>query len=144
MGSTMMKTAVAIRRGATPADSHSLRAHEGLRRRLQREKAMLLSGDDRLVTPAPDPMEGSDTLDRASVDSDYELLVQIKARKWEALRRIDGALRRIDTHVYGTCEDCGDRISAKRLSARPDATRCVSCQTRHEGQANRPARTARR
>ena len=34
----------------------------------------------------------------------------------------------------GVCADCGDRISAARLKAIPDATRCVSCQRALESQ----------
>ena len=35
-------------------------------------------------------------------------------------RRAEGA--------YGLCEDCGQPISAERLHALPNATRCVRCQ----------------
>jgi DnaK suppressor protein len=42
------------------------------------------------------------------------------------------ALRRIDAGTYGTCIDCGEDIPLIRLQARPEATRCVHCQTRHE------------
>jgi hypothetical protein len=34
--------------------------------------------------------------------------------------------------LEGTCTDCGDRISAARLKALPDAVRCVSCQRAYE------------
>jgi len=30
--------------------------------------------------------------------------------------------------AYGICEDCGQPIGDERLTALPDATRCVSCQ----------------
>lgn len=30
------------------------------------------------------------------------------------------------------CADCGDRISAARLDAMPNAIRCVRCQDAHE------------
>jgi DnaK suppressor protein len=33
---------------------------------------------------------------------------------------------------YGICEDCGREIGEERLSALPDATRCVSCQAEWE------------
>ena len=36
--------------------------------------------------------------------------------------------------VYGTCEDCGGPISAKRLEFLPEATRCVACQVRADRQ----------
>lgn len=46
--------------------------------------------------------------------------------------QIDRAMRRITEGRYGTCEDCERAISPERLSAWPEATRCVDCQRRHE------------
>src|SRR3954465_10723202 len=34
----------------------------------------------------------------------------------------------LEVTLSGACGDCGDRISAARLKALPEATRCVSCQ----------------
>ncbi len=44
------------------------------------------------------------------------------------LREIDEALVRMNDHSYGTCQECGDPISLKRLEALPWALYCVSCQ----------------
>jgi DnaK suppressor protein len=52
------------------------------------------------------------------VDSDSSLLPDVKA-----------ALRRIRTGRYGTCMDCDEAISPKRLAAVPWAPRCLECQT---------------
>jgi len=38
--------------------------------------------------------------------------------------------------AYGICEDCGRKIADERLSALPDATRCLTCQAAWEA-ANR-------
>jgi hypothetical protein len=38
----------------------------------------------------------------------------------------------VEVTLEGTCADCGDRISAARLKAIPDAVRCVSCQRTFE------------
>ena len=40
----------------------------------------------------------------------------------------------VEVTEEGTCNDCGDRISAARLRALPDAKRCVSCQRALESQ----------
>ena len=40
----------------------------------------------------------------------------------------------VEVTEEGTCTDCGDRISAARLKALPDAERCVACQRVLEGQ----------
>ena len=39
------------------------------------------------------------------------------------------ALRRLDDGTYGTCTKCGLAISERRLRARPEATRCLDCQS---------------
>jgi DnaK suppressor protein len=40
------------------------------------------------------------------------------------------ALRRIQEGTYGTCMDCGALIPEGRLEARPEASRCVKCQSK--------------
>ncbi len=50
----------------------------------------------------------------------------------EEMSRIEKTLARIDEGVYGECEDCGQKISAKRLEALPHATRCISCEEKFQ------------
>jgi phage/conjugal plasmid C-4 type zinc finger TraR family protein len=45
------------------------------------------------------------------------------------------ALRRMNVGMYGVCADCGHRIPAARLRVKPEATRCVACQTEFERQS---------
>jgi DnaK suppressor protein len=40
------------------------------------------------------------------------------------------ALTRLDEDTYGQCVDCGHEIPEGRLDARPDAARCVGCQSK--------------
>jgi hypothetical protein len=42
------------------------------------------------------------------------------------------ALRRLDEGSYGLCEDCGQRIEARRLTALPEAVRCINCQLQYD------------
>ena len=44
------------------------------------------------------------------------------------LRQIDAALNRIDDGEFGTCLECEEPISPKRLAAVPWATYCLRCQ----------------
>ena len=44
------------------------------------------------------------------------------------------ALRRLDEGTYGSCADCELVIPEKRLRARPEATRCIDCQSVREQQ----------
>jgi len=43
------------------------------------------------------------------------------------------ALRRIQEGTYGVCTDCRRKIPAPRLRVKPEATRCVPCQSDYEG-----------
>jgi len=51
------------------------------------------------------------------------------------LRAVEAALTRLHEPDFGLCVDCEAEIPFARLSANPAATRCVSCQTRHEKNA---------
>jgi DnaK suppressor protein len=50
-------------------------------------------------------------------------------------QQIKAALQRIEAGTYGTCTDCGTTISEARLSVRPEAARCVECQSKAEDAA---------
>ena len=48
-----------------------------------------------------------------------------------AVEAVD-ALQRIRDGTYGSCSECGKRIPAARLQVKPEAKRCVACQTNFE------------
>jgi DnaK suppressor protein len=48
------------------------------------------------------------------------------------LRAVLDALGRVEHGTYGTCADCGSPIPEGRLDARPEAARCVKCQSRRD------------
>jgi DnaK suppressor protein len=43
------------------------------------------------------------------------------------LAELDAAAERVSARTYGVCEQCGGRIPAERLEARPTARTCVGC-----------------
>lgn len=53
------------------------------------------------------------------------------------IAQIQEAQQRLESGEYGMCADCGERIPPERLEARPEATLCVSCQSRREAAAGR-------
>jgi DnaK suppressor protein len=75
---------------------------------------------------------------RLDVPSDEGDLSQQHHEEWiflnrntidmKLLREIADALHRIDQGNYGTCLECEEAISAKRLAAVPWARYCVTCQ----------------
>jgi len=45
---------------------------------------------------------------------------------------VDAALARIAAGTYGRCLGCGKPVPDGRLEARPDAARCVTCQSKYD------------
>ena len=41
-------------------------------------------------------------------------------------------LEKIENGSFGTCDDCGEKISIKRLEARPETTLCIRCKEDQE------------
>lgn len=46
------------------------------------------------------------------------------------LLHIKQALKRLESGVYGQCEDCSELIAVERLKAVPYATQCIGCASR--------------
>lgn len=70
---------------------------------------------------------GSETFER-----EKDLSLRLEAQ--EDLRRIEAALRRIETGTYGICEQCGRPVGQARLEAVPWALLCIACQERDEAE----------
>ena len=48
------------------------------------------------------------------------------------LQRVEAALRRIETDVYGDCLRCEEPVGLERLKVQPDAALCIACQSQRE------------
>jgi DnaK suppressor protein len=61
----------------------------------------------------------------------HEQFVALRQQRMDGrkLKLIDAALERLDSGDFGICDNCGERISDKRLEALPWAAYCVQCQT---------------
>ena len=70
--------------------------------------------------------------DFAQILSDRATTASVQRLLDESRQQAERATSRRATGEYGVCEDCGQKISAERLSFLPEATRCVTCQTRQE------------
>lgn len=68
----------------------------------------------------------SEMFDKDREDAMFEVVASQRRQVLEALARIDDG-------SYGRCVDCGQPLPEERLEARPEAARCVSCQSRSEG-----------
>ena len=73
-----------------------------------------------------------DEMDLASSEYLQSFTFRLRGREKSFLDKITKAVAKIDDGTFGTCEECGEDISIKRLEARPVATLSVEAQERHE------------
>ncbi|MBC8553168.1 MAG: TraR/DksA C4-type zinc finger protein [Candidatus Brocadiales bacterium] len=63
---------------------------------------------------------------------DRDLTIGLIQNGEEELKAIDNALERIGNKTYGSCEECGTKISKARLTALPYVSNCIECQRLEE------------
>lgn len=83
--------------------------------------------------------EPLDFTDQASVESELDLNIHIKEREGRLIAKIREALERIEDGSFGICEECGGKISEKRLKARPVTTLCINCKRQQEAEEKQRA-----
>lgn len=71
-----------------------------------------------------DPADAGTTL--SETDRTEAILAAAQSQR----RLVTDALVRIERGAYGVCADCGSAIPEGRLDARPEAARCVGCQSK--------------
>jgi DnaK suppressor protein len=110
----------------------------GLKRILEERRREVLSEvhermrDVRSESPTPNAQGVLDDVEDSEADIQEDLefaLIQMKA---ETLVKIDEALVRLEEGNYGSCFECGSRISERRLQALPFAVRCKECEETRE------------
>ncbi|MDQ5985605.1 MAG: RNA polymerase-binding transcription factor DksA [Syntrophus sp. SKADARSKE-3] len=75
----------------------------------------------------------SDPVDRANVELGRGIDLIIRSRDRLLIHEIEDALVRLDRGEFGVCPNCGERISQKRLFARPTSLLCIDCKEKEEG-----------
>lgn len=79
-----------------------------------------------------DKTECKDEIDLLNAHQEESLSTRLDQRNLLFLKKVEAAKAKILDGTYGTCEDCGDDISQKRLLARPTASLCIGCQEAKE------------
>ena len=77
-------------------------------------------------------LQQPDMADRASLETDHQLVLRTRDRERKLISKIDSALSRIEDGSYGYCQETDEPISLKRLMARPIADLSLEAQERHE------------
>lgn len=81
---------------------------------------------------APRTREVGDSLDSSDADIQSGLDFALLQMSAAILTKIDHALVRLDSGLYGTCAECGEDIAERRLRALPFAVRCHDCEGQRE------------
>ena len=73
-----------------------------------------------------------DEVDVVSLEKEQNLNIRLDQRNLLFLKKVEDAKQKIIDGTYGTCEECEEDISQKRLLARPTANMCINCQEEKE------------
>ena len=79
-----------------------------------------------------------DELDRVQQAAEREMAIDNLERQSDRLHEVESALRRIDAGTFGTCLDCEENISLKRLAAVPWTGLCIVCQQTADRNSREP------
>ena len=108
---------------------------------LKKFKTLLTEKRDEIVKKAKQTLEEDMTLDANDLPDEMDLAsseylqsftFRLRGREKVFLDKIEKALRKIEEGSFGTCEECGEEISIKRLEARPETTLCIRCKEDQE------------
>jgi DnaK suppressor protein len=98
---------------------------------LKKFKTLLTEKRDEIVKKAKQTLEEDMALD-ASSEYLQSFTFRLRGREKVFLDKIEKALHKIEDGSFGTCEECSEEISIKRLEARPETTLCIRCKEDQE------------
>lgn len=102
---------------------------EEIRHDLDKSIAVLLEENHQNGASSGSPQDPADAgTNLSEADRSRALLEAAQRQRGE----VQAALGRLENGVYGRCVDCGDPVPAGRLEAKPEAARCVRCQSKHD------------
>jgi len=108
---------------------------------LKKFKTLLTEKRDEIVKKAKQTLEEDmaldandlpDEMDLASSEYLQSFTFRLRGREKSFLDKINKALAKIEDGTFGTCEECSEEISVKRLEARPETTLCIRCKEDQE------------
>ena len=89
----------------------------------------VLRGERPMAGGADSPQDEADVgTSLSEADRAEAVLASAMSQRTEVM----DALERIQAGSYGKCADCGKPIPEGRLEARPEASRCVACQSKRD------------
>lgn len=101
---------------------------ENLRKSLLNQKGEILNKSQEFKSEQANAETSSDEADSATNDILNSTSILLLEKDRLALFAIERALAKIADGSYGCCEECGVKISTRRLQARPFTALCIECQ----------------
>ena len=95
---------------------------------LKKFKTLLTEKRDEIIKKAKQTLEE----DLASSEYLQSFTFRLRGREKVFLDKIQKALVKIEDGSFGTCEECSEEISTKRLEARPETGLCIKCKEDQE------------
>ncbi|MBI2599169.1 TraR/DksA C4-type zinc finger protein [Candidatus Curtissbacteria bacterium] len=99
---------------------------------IERQRGTILSKIKRLRREDPFSTEDRALIVEPGTDAaqlfGHEKTVVLENQLKRDLKEIEKALEKIKKGTYGICENCKERIDAKRLDAKPAAIYCLKCE----------------
>ena len=100
---------------------------------LNRYKAILMTTRQAIVGKSREReaiwvSQSNELMETVQLSAEREFAIRALESEKKCLTQVDGALQRIESGEFGTCMDCEEPISPKRLAAVPWATYCLRCQ----------------
>lgn len=81
----------------------------------------------RLTETSSDRSPDPNTAEGGSLAFEMEKELSLAQNVQDILANVEDALERIDSGVYGDCDECGTAIPVARLDALPYTKLCVTC-----------------
>ena len=99
---------------------------------LQWKNNLMLEVDRTMHHMQDDASNFPDPNDRATQEQEFAIELRTRDRERRLIKKIEEAIKTIDSCEYGFCTSCGIEIGLRRMEARPTATKCIDCKTRDE------------
>lgn len=120
-----------VKKPAQRLSPRDVKIHQ-IKLKLLHQKEMLLNEAEVALNELPGQTIFPDLGDQATAETDRNFMLRLRGREQRLLKKIDQALERVESGVFGICEDCGNEINIQRLEARPVTTMCIDCKTLQE------------
>lgn len=105
---------------------------QDIKKKLITRKEALLAEAEEALNELPGQTIFPDLGDQATAETERSFMLRLRGRERRLLKKIDEAIERIESGVFGICDKCGMEIDIRRLEARPVTTLCIECKTQQE------------